>query len=252
MGRSAGTRIAAPRQRFAGRIESLPAVLEAKISGERTDVLEAVLDPARIESLGISFDEIQRAIASNNALVPAGALETSSGKYNIKLPGLIARPDDMSELVLRRNTNGAIVKLGDVADVRRGFKDIQSHARFNGRTSVSLEVSKRQGGNILDTTEMIKSFVDEIASAPDWPASINVSYSQSRSTYIKDMMSELSSSIVNAVVLVFIVCIAALGWRSAIFVGWAIPASFLIAFFLFLIQDETCLLYTSPSPRDRG
>ena len=221
------------------RIESLPAVLEAKISGERTDVLEAVLDPARIESLGISFDEIQRAIASNNALVPAGALETSSGKYNIKLPGLIARPDDMSELVLRRNTNGAIVKLGDVADVRRGFKDIQSHARFNGRTSVSLEVSKRQGGNILDTTEMIKSFVDEIASAPDWPASINVSYSQSRSTYIKDMMSELSSSIVNAVVLVFIVCIAALGWRSAIFVGWAIPASFLIAFFLFLIQDET-------------
>jgi len=53
------------------------------------------------------------------------------------------------------------------------------------------------------------------------------------------MMSELFSSIVNAVVLVFIVCIAALGWRSAIFVGWAIPASFLIAFFLFFVQGET-------------
>jgi len=221
------------------RIESLPSVLEAKISGERTDVLEAVLNPARIESLGISFDEIQRAIASNNALIPAGALETSSGKYNIKLPGLIAQPEDMSELILRRNASGAVVKLGDVADVRRGYKDIQSHARFNGRTSVSLEVSKRQGGNILETTELIQDFVNDIISAPDWPTSINVSYSQTRSTYIKEMMSELFSSIVNAVVLVFIVCIAALGWRSAIFVGWAIPASFLIAFFLFLIQDET-------------
>jgi len=138
------------------RLEGLPSVLEAKISGERVDVLEAVLDPARIESLGITFDEIQRAVAGNNALVPAGSLETSSGKYNIKLPGLIAQPEDMSELVIRRNANGGIVKLGDVADVRRGYKDIQSHARFNGRTSVSLEVSKRQGENILDTTERVK------------------------------------------------------------------------------------------------
>jgi multidrug efflux pump len=221
------------------RIESLPSVLEANISGERTDVLEAILDPARIDSLGISFDEIQRSVAGNNALVPAGTLETNSGKFNIKLPGLITKPEDMSELVLRRNASGAIVKLGDVAEVRRGYKDIQSHARFNGRTSVSLEISKRQGENILDTTERVQVLVDEIIAGPDWPKTINVSYSQSRSTYINEMMSELFSSIINAVVLVFIVCIAALGWRSAIFVGWAIPASFLIAFFLFLVQGET-------------
>ena len=221
------------------RIETLPSVLEAKISGERTDLLEVVLDPARIDSLGITYDEIQRAFAANNALVPAGSLETASAKYNIKLPGLITKPEDLSELVLRSNAGGAIVTFGDVADVRRGYKDIQTHARFNGRTSVSLEISKRQGENILDTTERIQAFVDEIVAGPDWPKTINVSYSQSRSTYIREMSSELSSSIINAVVLVFIVCIAALGWRSAIFVGWAIPASFLIAFFLFLVQSET-------------
>lgn len=221
------------------RIESLPSVLEANISGERTDVLEAILNPARIESFGISFGEIQVAIASNNALIPAGTLETNSGKYNIKLPGLITTPEDMTELVIRRNDTGGIIKLGDIADVRRGYKDVGSHARFNGRTSVSLEISKRQGENILDTTERVQQLVDEISAGPDWPRTINVSYSQSRSTYINEMMSELFSSIVNAVVLVFIVCIAALGWRSAIFVGWAIPASFLIAFFLFLVQSET-------------
>ena len=221
------------------RIESLPQVLEARISGERTEILEAVIDPARLESLGITFTEIQAAIAGNNALIAAGTLETSSGKFNIKLPGLIEKPEDMSELVLRRTANGAIVKLGDIADVRRGYRDITSHARFNGQASVSLEISKRQGENILDTTETVQRLVDEITAATDWPRTINVSYSQSRSTYINDMMSSLFSSIVNAVVLVFIVCIAALGWRSAIFVGWAIPASFLIAFFLFLVQGET-------------
>ncbi len=221
------------------RIESLPLVLEAKISGERTDVLEAVLKPARVESLGITFTEISAAIASNNALVATGALETSSGKFNIKLPGLIENTEDLSELVVRRTPDGAIIKLGDIADVRRGYRDITKHARFNGRSSVSLEISKRQGANILGTTESVQQLVDEITASPDWPRTIKVSYSQSRSRFINDMVSDLFSSIVNAVVLVFIVCIAALGWRSAIFVGWAIPASFLIAFFLFMIQGET-------------
>jgi len=81
--------------------------------------------------------------------------------------------------------------------------------------------------------------VDNISSREDWPETVNVTYSQSRSVFITDMRRELSASIINAVILVFIVCIAALGWRSALFVGWAIPASFLIAFFLFYIQGET-------------
>jgi len=221
------------------RIESIQSVLEANISGERTDVLEAILDPARVESLGITFGEIAAAVSQNNSLIPAGAIETDSGKFSVKLPGLIQDPRDMSELVIRRNQDGAIVKLGDIAEVRRGYKDITTYARFNGRTSVSLEISKRQGVNILDTSDAVQALVDEIVAAPDWPETINVSYSQARSVYINDMMSELFASIVNAVILVFIVCIAALGWRSALFVGWAIPASFLIAFFLFYVGGET-------------
>ena len=221
------------------RIETLPQVLEANITGEREDILEAILNPAQIESLGITFDEIARAIGSNNSLIPAGALQTQSGKFNVKLPGLIENPADLSELVVRRSANGSIVKLGDIATIRKGYRDIASFARFNGRSSVSLEISKRQGENIIETNERVQELVDDVSSRPEWPETINVTYSQSRSVYINEMMSDLFSSIVNAVVLVFIVCIAALGWRSAIFVGWAIPASFLIAFFLFFIQDET-------------
>ena len=87
------------------KIEAIPLVLEAKISGERTDVLEAIIDPARTESLGITFEEIAAAVSRNNTLVPAGALETNSGKFNIKLPGLIERPSDMAELVIRSGTD---------------------------------------------------------------------------------------------------------------------------------------------------
>jgi len=221
------------------RLESLPQILEAKISGERVDVLEAILDPAKVESLGITYDEIALAVSRNNSLIPAGAIETESGKFNVKLPGLIENPADLSNLVIRRGANNSIIRMSDISTVRSGYKDIENIARFNRRTSVSLEISKRQGENILDTAELVQKTVDDISTRPNWPETVNVTYSQSRSVYIKDMRSELSSSIINAVILVFIVCIAALGWRSAVFVGWAIPASFLIAFFLFFIQGET-------------
>ena len=221
------------------RLESLPQVLEAAISGERVDVLEAILDPAKIESLGITYDEIALAVSRNNSLIPAGAIETDSGKFNVKLPGLIENPSDLADLVVRRGANNSIIRMSDISTVRSGYKDIENIARFNRRTSVSLEVSKRQGENILDTALLVQELVNDVSSRDDWPETVNVTYSQSRSVYINDMRRELSSSIINAVILVFIVCIAALGWRSALFVGWAIPASFLIAFFLFFVQGET-------------
>lgn len=221
------------------RIEGLPQVLKANISGERIEVLEAVLDPAKIESLGLTFDEIAAAIGRNNALIPAGALETESGKFNIKLPGLIDNADDLASLVVRNSPDGSIVRMADISTVREGYKDITDYARFNMRTSVSLEVSKRQGVNILETIESVETLINDIVSRPDWPEMINVTFSQSRAVYVNDLMNELSASIVNAIVLVFLVCIAALGWRSAIFVGWAIPSSFLISFFLFMVQGET-------------
>ena len=221
------------------RLESLAEVLEAKISGERTNVLEAVIDPSKSESLNVTIDEISLAVNRNNSLVPAGALQTNNGKFNIKVPGLIESNKDLSNIVIRRNQNNSIIRVSDIAKVRNGYKDAQNIARFNKRNSVSLEISKRQGENILDTSEKVQELVNSVTEGSDWPSTINVTYSQSRAEYIEEMVQELSSSIINAVILVFIVCIAALGWRSAIFVGWAIPASFLIAFCLFYIQGET-------------
>ena len=220
-------------------IEGIPSVLEAKISGERIDVLEAVLDPALTESTGITYDEIAAAVARNNALIAAGALETQNGKFNVKLPGLIENADDLANLVIRAGDDGSIIRMSDIASVRRGYKDITSYARFNGQTSVSIEVSKRQGENIIETIEAIRALVDDVALREDWPQTIQLAYSQDRSREIRDMVSSLFSSIVNAVILVFIVCIAALGWRSALFVGWAIPASFLMAIFMFYVQGAS-------------
>ena len=77
------------------RIEGIPSILGANITGERTDVLEAVIDPTLLESAGITFDELAAAITRNNSLITAGALQTDNGQFNVKLPGLI---EDAREL----------------------------------------------------------------------------------------------------------------------------------------------------------
>lgn len=218
-------------------LEGSPRILEAKILGEREELLEAIIDPALMESYGITFGELANAIAKNNALVTAGEMETDSGKFSVKLPGLIEKTDDLSQIVIRKGADGSVVKMSDLALVRRGFKDRKSIARFQFKPSVSLEVSKRNGQNIIETINEVRAIVQE--KTADWPSTVKVELSQDQSINILEMIRSLISSIVNAVVLVVIVCIAALGLRSALMVGFAIPASFLMTVFAFKMQGAS-------------
>jgi len=111
---------------------------------------------------------------------------------------LIEGPEDLADLVIRTSASGAIIRMSDIAKVRRTYKDVNTLARFNGVPSLSIEVSKRQGENILVTSEKVKVVVSEITSQNDWPETIQIAYSQERKTYINEMVSSLSSSIINA------------------------------------------------------
>jgi len=218
-------------------LEANSKILEAVIQGEREELLEAVLDPALMESYGITFNELAAAISQNNRLITAGKLETDTGKFAVKLPGLIEKASDLADIVIRSSEDGSIVRVSDVAEVRRNYKDRESYALFQNRPSVSLEVSKRNGENIIDTIETVQAIVAEVTEK--WPDTVNIELSQNQTIQIMDMIRSLISSIVNAVVLVVIVCIAALGLRSALMVGFAIPASFLMTLLLLKLQGSS-------------
>lgn len=217
--------------------EANSRILEANIQGEREEVLEAVIDPDLMESYGIGYTEIAGAISQNNRLITAGKLHTNSGKFAIKVPGLIENAQDLSNIVIRSSADGSIVKISDIATVRRTYKDRTSHAQFNGQASVSLEISKRNGENIIETIKDVYAITDRVSK--DWPKSVKIALSQDQTISILEMIKSLVSSIINAVVLVFVVCVAALGLRSALMVGFAIPASFLMTIFMFKIQGAS-------------
>ena len=160
-------------------------------------------------------------------------METDSGKFSVKMPGLIENAQDLADIVVRSSPDGSIVRMSDIAEVRRTYKDKTSYAHFQGRPSVSIEVSKRNGENIIDVIEEIRTIVAE--ETENWPNSVEVELSQDQTDFIVEMISSLTSAIINAIVLVFIVCVAALGFRSALMVGFAIPASFLMTIFMFYV-----------------
>ncbi|MCG7981833.1 MAG: efflux RND transporter permease subunit [Candidatus Thiodiazotropha lotti] len=208
------------------RIEALPGVLEAVIGGDREAVLEVIVDPAIMETYGVEYDELISMVTSNNRLVAAGAMDTGAGRLVLKVPGVIEELDDVLRMPVKVDGD-RVITFAEVASIRRSFKDPESFARVDGQPALTLEVKKRVGANIIDTITEVRSVVE--AERKHWPAGLNVSYMQDKSDQIREMLSDLQNNILSAIILVMIVIIAALGPRSAVLVGLAIPGSFLAA-----------------------
>ncbi len=205
-------------------IEGIPSVLQATIAGDREELVEIIIDPVLLESYSIEPSAVAALFARSNRLVAAGNVDTGEGRFAIKVPGLFETVDDVWNMPIKVDGD-AVVRVRDVARLNRTFKDPESFARVNGKPAVALEVSKRSGENIIDTIEEVKALVR--AEQAYWPEAIEVTFSQDRSEDIRIMLSDLQNNVLSAILLVMIVCVAALGLRSALLVGIAIPGAFL-------------------------
>lgn len=215
-------------QALKDEIEAIPTVLQADLVGHREELLEIVIDPAKLEAYNISQSELINAVSLNNRLVAAGNIDTGQGRFSVKVPGLFETREDVLELPIKASGDG-VVTLSDIADIRRTFKDPDGFARFNGHPAIAIEITKRIGTNIIDNNLQVREVVDRITK--DWPEAIHVDYTMDASDWIYRSLDSLQSSIATAIVLVMIVVVAALGLRSAMLVGIAIPTSFMIGFF---------------------
>ena len=209
-------------------IEGVPTVLSADLVGNREELLEVVIDPAKLESYNISQQELINAVTLNNRLVAAGNIDTGQGRFSVKVPGLFETRKDVLNLPIKVSGEG-VVTLSDVADIRRTFKDPDSYARFNGKQAIALQITKRIGTNIIDNNQQVRDVVAKFTK--NWPGAIKVNFSLDASDWINRSISSLQASILLAIVLVMIVVVAALGLRSGLLVGFAIPTSFMIGFF---------------------
>ncbi len=217
-------------------VETLPGVLEADLNGVREELLEVIIDPALLESYNISQTELINAVSLNNRLIPAGSIDTGRGRFAVSVPGLFETREDVLNLPIRASGDG-VVTLDDIADIRRTFQDAAGYARFNGQSAVTVFVRKRIGANIIETNDSVRALVAEMSE--DWPAGVNVDLTFDASDWIHRSLNQLQSAIMTAISLVMIVIVAALGLRSGLLVGFAIPGSFMLGFLLLAFTGQT-------------
>lgn len=207
-------------------LEGLAEVLEVNIGGDREDMLEILVDPLLMESYQLNMSEIYTLISRNNRLVAAGVMDNGKGRFPIKVPAVFSSLQDVLQMPIKI-VGDKVISFADVATIRRTFKDPSNYVRVNGLPSISLEIVKRPGENIIETVDKVKALVEE--NSHYWPSNIQVSYAGDGSEDVKMMLNDLQNNVISAVLLVVIVIIAKLGPRSASLVAIAIPGSFLAA-----------------------
>ena len=205
-------------------IEQAPGVISAELRGARDEAVEIVAEPMLMKSYGVSLEQLIAITQQSNSIVAAGALEGPTGRFAVKVPALIEHPEDMLKIPVAASA-GAVVTLGDVAQVKPTFKDATSVTRVNGRPAMTIEVSKRTGANLIETVDGVKKVVEQLRQT--WPETLQVSYTQDKSKIIRQMLSDLQNSVVTGVLLVAVIILFVLGFRASLFIGIAIPASFL-------------------------
>jgi len=218
------------------KIEGMQEVLEVDIGGDREDMVEIIVDPLLMESYGLDQGDIFNLVERNNRLVPAGTMDTGKGRFAIKVPSVFETVQDLLELPIKADGD-KVITFEDVSTVRRSYKDPTSFARLNGERSVSLEIKKRSGENVIITVNKVKALIE--AEREKWPNQVVVDYIGDQSVEIKDTLTDLQNNVFSAVLLVVIVIIAALGTRTAMLVGLAIPGAFLTGILVLAIAGYT-------------
>ncbi|WP_373235885.1 efflux RND transporter permease subunit [Cohaesibacter celericrescens] len=216
-------------QRLQDEIEGISTVLEASLSGHREELLEVEIDLLKLESYNVTQTELVNAVTMNNRLVPAGFLDNGKGRFNLKVPGLIESAEDVYSIPIKQFGEG-VVTLGDIATIKRTFKDPSSITRVNGKPAISIEIKKRLGTNIIENNEAVRAVVEKEMAT--WNPAIKVRFLLDEAKPIFEILGSLQSSIMTAVALVMMLVLAALGLRSAILIGIAIPTSFMIGFLI--------------------
>ena len=206
-------------------IEQVPGVLTAELKGARDEVVEIVVEPTLLAAYGVSMEDLIRTVTAGNLLVAAGALENTTGRFSVKVPSLIEKPEDILKLPVLASS-GAVVRLGDVAEVRPTFKDAVSITRVDGKPAITIEVSKRVGANLIDTVDGVKYALDKARAL--LPSTIELTTTQDRSKGVRTMLADLQNSVITGIVLVAAVILATLGFRATGIIGLAIPFSALV------------------------
>ena len=210
-------------------IEALEEIKQVDIRGAQEKEVEVAVDIYKMMASKVSFDDVINAVRNGNVTMSAGNLVANEQRRTIRILGEVENPSDLENFVVK--TQGGAVYLKDIAEV--SFKDVDktTFAREFGNSVVMLDVKKRAGKNMIEATEKIKTILED-AKINHFPSDLTVSVTNDQSSRTLNQVDDLVNNIIFGIILVVGVLMFFLGFRNALFVGFAIPMSMFMSFMI--------------------
>jgi len=211
-------------------IEKLAEISKADLAGTVEREIQINADPYKMESVGVSFNDISTAIRTENVTISGGNIRSGDFQRTLRIDGEFTDPMNILNIIVKTD-NQKIVYLRDVAEVKDTYKERTSYARSKNLPVVTINVVKRSGENLLYAADKIKEII-ETTKTNRFPPDLEISITNDQSKATRLQVSDLENSIIFGVILVVLVLMFFLGFRNALFVGIAIPLSMFISFLI--------------------
>ena len=210
------------------KLEDLPQITRVDIVGAPEREFQINVDNYRMQSAGVTFDDIASAVQRENMDISGGLLDVGTMKRNLQLKGQLKTAADISQIIVR-NTSGSPIYLKDIAEIKDTTKERESYARLDGKNVVTLNIIKRSGENLIETSDGVKKIVEESRGVL-YPKNLNAVITGDLSIKTRTSFNDLVNSIIIGFILVLIILMFFMGVTNAFFVALSVPLSMFVAF----------------------
>jgi multidrug efflux pump len=217
------------------KLEDLTELNRVDIVGAPEREFQINVNNYRMQSANITFDDIANAVKGENLDVSGGLLDVGNMKRNLQLKGQFHTTTDISQIIVRSPNGGGAVYLKDIATIKDTIKDRESYARLDGKNVVTLNIIKRSGENLIQTSDDVKQTVADMQLT--LPKDLHIVITGDSSSLTRTSFNDLVNSIVIGFVLVLIILMFFMGVVNAFFVALSVPLSMFVAFVFLPVAD---------------
>jgi multidrug efflux pump len=217
------------------KLEELSQINRVDIVGAPEREFQINVDNYKMQSANITFNDIANAVANENLDISGGLLEVGNMKRTLQLKGQFKTAADIAQIVVR-NTSASPIYLKDIATIVDTVKQSESFARLDGKNVVTLNIIKRSGENLIETSDDVKGVVAEMK-ASQFPKDLDVVVTGDQSKTTRTSFNDLVNSIVIGFVLVLLILMFFMGVTNAFFVALSVPLSMFVAFLFLPVAD---------------
>ena len=204
-------------------LRALPNIALTKVRGVRDPMISIEVSQATLERHGLTFAEINKAIASYSVDVPAGTIESAGGDWLFRVQEKRRTGSEFSDVVMISKTDGATLRLGDIATIFDGPTDQNLISRFNGKPSAYIDVYRSDTEDTLKIANEVKSYLETLS----LPQGIDLTLQDDLTVDLVDRMSLMARNGLLGFMLVFVILLFFLDLKLAFWTSASIPISFL-------------------------